>query len=466
VPDFTLDARLDSQKLLHARKLTQKLHRDLDVKHLTEIKPHQMEWTALAKAKRDTTRTCTELLESVVDDASETRAAQVEAAFDVVNALTKNLEFEMNHRDAISDRSIRPDPYANDTTEHSSSLAEDGLTWVSSEATSPDGFALRKDEPMRSPAKPKTPTDMRGLGIGNLCRAMVRGPSNDLERRALSEGSDSTGGVNVPVNLINRVIDNTRAEMVMSAAGAQVVPLSTDSTSIAKISTDPVASFRLEAGAISESDPAFSAINFTARSCAFMFKASREVLEDALNINDLIERLMSRTIAGTVDKVALEGSGVAPEPTGLRNQSGVGHTALNAALSNYQPFVTARTGVLSANGGPASTLSIIMHPRDEGKLSGLSDTTGQPLNPPPAIAGIPVLTTSAIQIDAGAGNDESTAYVGNFSNLLIGLRNDVRVEVLRERYAENHQYAFVAHMRFDIAISHGASFHKISGIQG
>ena len=70
MPDFTLDARLDSQKLLHARKLTQKLHRDLGVKNLTEIKPHQMEWTALAKAKRDTTRTCTELLESVVDDAS------------------------------------------------------------------------------------------------------------------------------------------------------------------------------------------------------------------------------------------------------------------------------------------------------------------------------------------------------------------------------------------------------------
>ena len=116
-----------------------------------------MEWTALAKAKRDTTRTCTELLESVVDDASETRAAQVEAAFDVVNALTKNLEHEMNHRDAISDRSIRPDPYASDTTEHSSSLADDGVTWVSSEATSPDGFALRKDESMRTFAKPKPP---------------------------------------------------------------------------------------------------------------------------------------------------------------------------------------------------------------------------------------------------------------------------------------------------------------------
>jgi HK97 family phage major capsid protein len=77
-----------------------------------------------------------------------------------------------------------------------------------------------------------------------------------------------------------------------------------------------------------------------------------------------------------------------------------------------------------------------------------------------------MLTTSAIQIDAGSGNNESNIYVGNFRNLMIGLRNDVRVELLRERYAENHQYAFVAHMRFDIAVSHAQSFHKISGVTG
>ena len=77
-----------------------------------------------------------------------------------------------------------------------------------------------------------------------------------------------------------------------------------------------------------------------------------------------------------------------------------------------------------------------------------------------------MLTTSAIQTDAGSSNNESNAYVGNFQNLLIGLRNDIRIEVLRERFATTHEYAFIAHCRFDIAISHAASFHKISGIEG
>ena len=107
-----------------------------------------------------------------------------------------------------------------------------------------------------------------------------------------------------------------------------------------------------------------------------------------------------------------------------------------------------------------------MHPRDAGTLAGLTDTTNQPLNVPPAISGINMLTTASIQTDAGSGNNESNIYVGNFSNLMIGVRNEIRVEVLRERFADTHQYAYVAHMRFDIAVSQAASFHKVSGITG
>jgi HK97 family phage major capsid protein len=464
VPKFEIDPRVDRKKLLHARKLNQKLHRDAGVKYLTEIAPHKLEWGELAKLKREATRACADLLESVADDASETRAAEIESAFDIVNELTKNVESEMNYRDDLGQRGTRNDPFANDAIGQSSRLAADGITWVSSEDQPTDNFALRADEPMRSYAKPKAPYDERGLGIGNMLSAMVNGPQNDAEKRALAEGSDSTGGFNVPAITSNQLIDNLRANLVVNAAGARVVPLSSDSTTIAKIASDPVAEFRAEAGLITESDPTFSAITFVPRSLAVMVKASREVLEDANNINEAMQGVLSRSMAAKVDQVALEGTGVAPEPTGLRNQSGIGATALDAALTSYAPFVNARTGIQTANGGPITAM--ILHPRDEGVLSALVDSTGQPLNPPPAIANIPLLTTSALQTDAGSGNNESNAYVGNFQNLLIGLRNDVRVEVLRERYAENHQYAFIAHMRFDLAIAHAASFHKIIGITG
>jgi HK97 family phage major capsid protein len=327
-----------------------------------------------------------------------------------------------------------------------------------------EAFSLRSDQPMTTWAKARGAEDYADLSLGRYFRSMAIGAKTDTERRALSEGTDSAGGFTVPTILSSQLIDALRAASVVQRAGAQTVPLTSDNQSIAKVASDPAPAFRNEAAAVAESDPTFSSVTFTPRSLMVLVKVSRELLDDSLNIGSALPNMITAAMAAEMDRVALEGTGVAPQPTGLRLQSGIGNTALNAALTSYAPLLGAQTGILTANGGPVN--AIIAHPRDAGTLAGLTDTTGQPLNVPPAIAGVPMLTTSSIQVDAGAGNDESNIYVGNFANLMIGMRNEIRVEVLRERYADTNEYAFIAHSRFDVAISHAASFHKISGITG
>lgn len=464
MPDFTIDPRVDRKKLLHARKLTQRFHRELGVKFLTEIKPHKLDWSELAKAKRDATKQCAELLDAVTDDATEDRAAEVEAAFDIVNELTQKLELEMDYRDEIGDRSKRADPYENDAVGQTSKLAADGITWTSADVAKEDEFALRSDQKMTTWARARGAGDYADLSLGRYLRSMAVGAKTDTERRALSEGTDSAGGFTVPTILSSQLIDALRAASVVQRAGAQTVPLTSDNQSIAKVASDPAPAFRNEAAAVAESDPTFSSVTFTPRSLMVLVKVSRELLDDSLNIGSALPNIITSAMAAEMDRVALEGTGVAPQPTGLRLQSGIGNTALNAALTGYAPLLGAQTGILTANGGPVNAM--VMHPRDAGTLAGLTDTTGQPLNVPPAISGIPMLTTSSIQVDAGSGNDESNIYVGNFTNLMIGMRNEIRIEVLRERYADSNEYAFIAHSRFDIAIAHAASFHKISGITG
>lgn len=60
---------------------------------------------------------------------------------------------------------------------------------------------------------------------------------------------------------------------------------------------------------------------------------------------------------------------------------------------------------------------------------------------------------------------KSTIFVSNFNHLLIGVRSAIGVDVLRERFADNHQYGLVAHMRFDVAVEHAQAFHTITGVQ-
>jgi HK97 family phage major capsid protein len=52
------------------------------------------------------------------------------------------------------------------------------------------------------------------LRFGDFLRAMITGAKNDLEKRALAEGTDSAGGYSVPDIVLSRFIDKLRAAAV------------------------------------------------------------------------------------------------------------------------------------------------------------------------------------------------------------------------------------------------------------
>jgi HK97 family phage major capsid protein len=141
---------------------------------------------------------------------------------------------------------------------------------------------------------------------------------------------------------------------------------------------------------------------------------------------------------------------------------GIGTFAQNGLVAGYGNLSRARTAILSANAGPVS--AYIMHPRDEGSFVDLVDGSGQPLNPPQAVGNIPMLTTTSIPINGGAGTDESTIIAGNFAHLLLGIRHDLRIELLRETFAETLQYGLIAHMRADVVVQHASAFYTLTGV--
>ncbi|MGC6392016.1 MAG: phage major capsid protein [Alphaproteobacteria bacterium] len=438
---------------LMAKKHAQVFLKSLGVKNLEDFHPHTQDWNELAKAKREATKAVREVLDNITPD-NEKRNLEYEAAADAILDLQANIIEEMDFRSNLGDRGPRKFAETVDISKR---------PMLVTEQDEPDSISLRSDQTLKAWAEPRIGEDYRGLTLGKYLRAMVMGASNDLEHRALSEGTDSAGGYTVPTVLAAGMIDALRAESVINAAGARTIPLTSDNISIAKVASDPTPAFRAEAAAITESDPSFTTVNMTPRSMALMTKVSRELWEDSVNLESELPRILAVAMAKEMDRICLLGSGTAPEPRGVLNQSGIGTTAHNAAISSYSPLLVAQTDILSNNAGPVT--AIIMHPRDAGDFAALVDTTNQPLNMPQALSGIRMLTTTAIPTDEGSGSNESTIFVGNFNHLLIGVRAGVRVDILRERYAENYQYGLVAHMRFDVAVQHAAAFHAITGVQ-
>lgn len=408
----------------------------------------------LQTARRAKMKEARDLARSITTDTPEKRAREIEREHDAVMAeiddLADQIEAAKDERDNAAQRlARRPGMDAADTSKE---LTQD---------TTP---ALRPDQRMTTWAQARNhgADDLRGLGLGQYLRSMVTGAKSDVERRALSEGSDSAGGYTVPDILSAQLIDLARARSVCIAAGAQTVPLGSDTNRIAKLLSDPVPAWRNEGGAVALSDPTFGPVDLTPRSLAVQTLISAELLEDTLNLAVELPRVMAAAMAVELDRVALIGSGAAPEPRGIANTSGIGTFAQNAVIANYANLSRARTGILSANHMPTA---YVMHPRDEGTFTDLVDSDGQPLMAPRAVADIPMLTTTSLPIDGGTGDNESTIIAGDFTRLLLGIRYDVRVEILKtSTYASNLQYTMLAHMRADVAVTHPGAFYTLTGV--
>jgi HK97 family phage major capsid protein len=133
------------------------------------------------------------------------------------------------------------------------------------------------------------------------------------------------------------------------------------------------------------------------------------------------------------------------------------------ALSSYAKILDGVQAVEDAN---ASVNALVMAPRTARTINGFLDTTTQPLRRPDNLVNIPFHSTTAVPVNMtrGSGSALSSIYMGDFSRLWFGIRTELRVEVLREAFAGNLQYGFLAYLRADVQASHESAFAVVRGI--
>jgi hypothetical protein len=109
------------------------------------------------------------------------------------------------------------------------------------------------------------------------------------------------------------------------------------------------------------------------------------------------------------------------------------------------PFVQALAILRGANAQDPS--ACIMNPRTDLEINLLKDSQNRPLGRPKAIENLPFLVTSKLPINETQGTSSTAchAFVGNFEEMIIGMRAALRIEFLREMYAGNLQYGFLAY---------------------
>lgn len=322
------------------------------------------------------------------------------------------------------------------------------------------------------------------LSLGAYVRGVVTGKWTGAERemQAMSEGSLGGGGYLLPSPLSGQIIDKVRNATVMIKAGARTVPMDNATLSIARIAQDATPMWHTEAEAITASDMTFERVTLTAQTLAAICVLSVELFEDT-NVDTVVSDAIAKVLALELDRACLRGTGTAPQPRGILAQTGVVIDATTFGTDGSVISASAPTAgvawdwvskqVSALWGVNEAPNAAIYSARTAGELDLLRATTGEVLPPPGSVSKLNLLFTNAIpnNLTHGGSSDCSEAYVGDFNQALIGIRNELVLEVSRHANVgstslfSTMQVGIRAYLRADFQLARPAAFRVVTGIR-
>ena len=310
------------------------------------------------------------------------------------------------------------------------------------------------------------------FNVGKIVRAKILGDFselNDIEVKAAGEGIGALGGWLISESVSSRLIDLARNKSTVMQAGAYTIQMPTPEMRLVKLTSDPTAHWVAEHQAITASDWQLEPVNLKATSLGCLVETSIELLEDAKNSGAQIENAMASAIALEMDRAALFGSGVA-QPSGLDVLAGVltiNKGTNGATITTYNDFSNACEDIATVNG---QATSVIMAPRTFYTIDRLKQgTTNDPLVGPASYQALKKFVTNQIPINQTQGTSAaaSMAFVGDFKQMLFGIRKSMEVEFNKSGGATTFAKCEVQirlRTRLDIAVLRQNHFCKIFGI--
>jgi HK97 family phage major capsid protein len=294
---------------------------------------------------------------------------------------------------------------------------------------------------------------IKGVATGNWTGA-------DNERRALQGNVDASGGFLLPASLSDITLDFLRDASVLSQAGVRVIEMKDRVYGIPRLASDPVSYWRSENVAITESSPTFERADLRSFTCGALVDLSQELFEDARDAGDVVAKAIAGSLASEFDRAGLLGSG-AGEPTGLLNADDISINAATGAIDLDGLIDAGKTLEDSNVRATGRDIAMVTNPAVAYYIFKLKDGGGDYQELPfPVSNWIGPLVTNNIS--------DNTMFIGRFSDLVMGVRTPIRIEVSREagdRFAKL-QVGVRGHLRGDFVVQRPASFRILDGITG
>ncbi len=290
-------------------------------------------------------------------------------------------------------------------------------------------------------------------------RIVGRSPSGffvpfDIQARALTSGGTGTGAELVGTeHLAGSFIDTLRPNSVVAGLNATILPGLQGNVSIPRLTGNATFAWVAEDAASGNNDPGTGAVTLSPKILAGGVPMSRTLLKQSSpSVEAMITQNLARGAALGLDLAALEGTGVAPQPTGITATTGVATSTIAAAgAPTWAELVEFETDVAAAD-GLMGTLAYVTTPAVRGNLkttvkdsgSGLFLAENNETN------GYPLRVSSQLSANR--------IIFGNFEEVIMAMWGVLDVRADEATKAASGGLVLRAFLDADIGIKHAGSF--------
>ena len=300
------------------------------------------------------------------------------------------------------------------------------------------------------------------FNLGRAIRGMITGRWDhaDAEKRALAGGVSTAGGYLCPDGFATQFLDLARAGSSLLSAGAMTMPLDTDVVRIARLTSDPTPEFKGENADFTGSDPAFDSINLVPRLIGTIVKSSRELAEDAPNFSDIVTRSLTGAISEKIDEAGLQGDGTSTYGGIVGLEANASVQQLSGASLDYDTLLDAIEDVRDYN---REAQAFITSPGGMTLYSKI--VTGDGTNSAKMYDAAPA-DVKNLRRFATTGCGATEMYLGDFAQMILGLRTELLVEVTTtgDDSFGAHQVWIKSTLRFDWGIGRPSSLVRVHSL--
>lgn len=294
--------------------------------------------------------------------------------------------------------------------------------------------------------------------------------------RAFEVLTDTAGGFIVPEEWDSAIIPTLKARSAVFGMGPNIITMRRDTMHLPAFDAKKTFVWSAENTAPTEGTPTTREIILTPKKVIGTAAVSTEWLEDAdESANTDFRNELLGEMAEFIDLSFLEDQ--SGGPTALRNISGISTDGaagdfVDGGTLTYDDMVRFENSLMSNDVRPP--YAWIYHPRTLSEVAKIKSTDGVPLFVPNVNGttattplGYPVFTSSQIptnQVKGGSGAVMSYLLLVKPSDVVIGQRRGVTLDVSEHAQFEKDQIMIRMTARFDINVRHVESILHVDGI--